>query len=256
MLKRIMNSERSYYECFSQVTNAGRVLRFRDDNLPEMYDHNFSFVKGTPAPALLSEIVQEELSLRASEGADFCNIKTSLPPEALNGLSLKAEADISQNGYYVFDIGALARFNEIPELIVRRTADSSMLEDVLFCDLKHDEKKLGLDFCKKRCFRRGEVYINDGGLDSYVCYRHGQPVGNCDLLITGNTAKIEDFAVIPECQRKGYGTTMLKRLIVSALEGGCDLIYLVTDEEDTAKDMYLKLGFRQVGICSDIFFKY
>lgn len=255
MFKRIFKSEMSYFKCFSQVTKAAGILRFRDYKLPEMYDHNFSFVEGNPSPSLLAEIVQAEREQRASEGADFCNIKTTFPPEALTGLSLPAGADISQNGFYVFDLDSLAGFKEIDGLTVRRIEDASMLEDVLFCDLKHDEKKLGREFCEKRCYRRGEVYLCDGALDSYVCYHHGQPVGNCDLLITENTAKIEDFAVIPECQRRGYGTTILKRLIVTARERGCDLIYLVADEEDTAKNMYLKLGFRRVCVCCDLFFK-
>ena len=51
------------------------------------------------------------------------------------------------------------------------------------------------------------------------------------------------------------GTAILKSMIETAIQQNCQLIYLVTDEEDTAKDMYQKLGFHKIAQRTDYFFK-
>lgn len=130
-----------------------------------------------------------------------------------------------------------------------------MVDDILFCDLQHDEEKLGNDFCTRRCYRRGKVYISDKGVNSYVCYHNGDIIGNCDLFIYNGVAKIEDFAVIPTYQHKGYGTTILKELIDIAIKENSHTIYLVTDEDDTPKEMYQKIGFNKIGERTDLFFE-
>lgn len=75
------------------------------------------------------------------------------------------------------------------------------------------------------------------------------------MFIDNGVAKIEDFAVIPTYQRKGYGTTILKSIIEIAIKENSHTIYLVTDEDDTAKEMYEKIGFSKIGERSDLFFK-
>ena len=57
---------------------------------------------------------------------------------------------------------------------------------------------------------------------------------------------IEDFDVIPEVQRKGYGTALLRYMSELAFRGRVETVLLVTDMDDTAKDMYIKLGFTYV----------
>jgi len=130
-----------------------------------------------------------------------------------------------------------------------------MIDDILFSDLQFDEKTLGEDFCTRRCYRRGKVYVSDNGVNCYACYLNGNIVGNCDLFINNGVAKIEDFSVIPKYQRKGYGTTILKHLIDIAIKENCHTIYLVTDEDGTAKEMYEKIGFHKIGERRDLFFK-
>jgi len=48
---------------------------------------------------------------------------------------------------------------------------------------------------------------------------------------------------------------ILKAIIEMAQKNGVSAIYLVTDEEDTVKEMYRKCGFRKIGEKTDLFFK-
>ena len=66
-------------------------------------------------------------------------------------------------------------------------------------------------------------------------------------------AKIEDFSVNPNYQRRGIGTTLLKALVEIAQEQGINAVYLNADEDDTAKEMYTKLGFKKIGEVYSLF---
>lgn len=130
-----------------------------------------------------------------------------------------------------------------------------MVDDILYSDLQHDEFTIGKDFCTRRAYRRGKVYTSNTGVNAYVCYEGQDVIGNCDLFIYDGVAKIEDFSVIPKYQRKGYGTSILKHLIDIALNENCHTVYLVTDEDDTPKEMYKKLGFNKVAERTDLMFR-
>ena len=76
------------------------------------------------------------------------------------------------------------------------------------------------------------------------------------MFINNSIAKIEDFAVSPRHQRKGYGTTILKSLIEIALDKNVTIMYLETDEDGTAKEMYKKCGLFKVNDFTDLLFKF
>lgn len=47
-------------------------------------------------------------------------------------------------------------------------------------------------------------------VETYICYYDEIPVGSCQLFLYDGIAKIEDFTVSQEYQRRGIGTTILK----------------------------------------------
>ena len=119
--------------------------------------------------------------------------------------------------------------------------------EILLLELEQDEVEPGNAFYSKRAARRALAYLSEGGVDSYLCYVGKQAVGRCDLFISGALAKIEDFMVLPRRQRRGCGTALLSAVMEAAAAGGAREAYLVTDEDDTPKEMYLKYGFRKAG---------
>ena len=253
--EKIIECELQYTKCFSMCYENQNIVRFRDNQLKDMYYHNYTFIKKPMDEISLNQIIQDEIALRLSEKSNYCNILLNSVINSSLMSILKYKPEISQNGYYSFDISHFPRLNELSGCIIKKVENQEMIDDILFSDLQHDEKSLGKDFCTRRCYRRGKVYISDKGVNSYVCYHDGDVVGNCDLFIYNGVAKIEDFSVIPKYQRKRYGTTILKSLIDIAIKENCKTIYLVTDEDDTAKEMYLKVGFNKIGERTDLFLK-
>jgi len=251
----IVTCEIEYSKCFSTLYEDENIIRFRDEMIKDMYSHNYTFFKRPYKELKLRSLIEEEIAIRKAEQSDYLNIVTHSRVNYAALTYIKYESQMSINGFYQFDLKQVDRLKTIDSIIVKRIDDVDRVEDILHCDLDADETKLGKDFCIRRCYRRGQVYITDHGVDAYVAYQEGQIVGRCDLFIHNGVAKIEDFGVVERHMRKGYGTTILKAMIEKALQSNCHTVYLVTDEADTAKEMYLKLGFSKVGESTGIFFK-
>lgn len=250
----IRTCEEAYVKCFSKSYEYKGLTRFRDEHLKDMYYHNYTFIKKELSKSELQKIIEEEIRIRQSEKGTYCNVLIDDLVDSTYFTELTYNSELSISGYYSYDITRLSELNERSDCQIKQVTTDDMVQDILFCDLKHDEETHGKDFCTRRCYRRGKVYLTNEGVNAYVCYYRGKPVGVCDLFIYNGIAKIEDFAVLPEWQRKGFGTTILKKLINIALNENVKIIYLVTDEDETAKDMYLKLGFSKVGYRTDAFF--
>ena len=253
--KKILECEIEYSKCFSKTYEDEEIIRFSDEQLKDMYYHNFLYVKDAMNDVALKGIIEKEISSRRSEESTYCNILLSTVVSSSLLSLLEDNPEISMNGYYSFDSSQVSRLNALSGCEIKKVFSKEMVDDVLFCDLQYDEVNLGKDFCTRRCYRRGKVYISDYGVDSYVCYHNGKIIGTCNLFIHNGVAEIEDFVVIPTYQCRGYGTTILKELINIALQEKVHTIYLVADEEDTPKEMYIKLGFSKIGERTDLLFK-
>jgi len=252
---KVIECEVEYTKCFSEFYENENIIRFSDNQLKDMYCHNFTHIKKAMSDLQLKELIEDEISLKQTQGSYFCKITLDSVVSSSLLSTFKYKPEISVNGYYSFDISRFSSLNALSGCIVKKVDSEEMVDDLLFCDLQHDEKTLGKDFCTRRCYRRGKVYISDKGANSYLCYHKDHIMGNCDLFMYKGVAKIEDFGVIPTHQRKGYGTTILKSLIDTAIKEKSHTIYLVADEDDTAKDMYNKIGFYKIGERTELFFE-
>ncbi len=252
--KTVIECELAYTKCFSKILQNENVVRFRDDELLGMYYHNYSYIERVLSAAELSSTIEAEIAVRQSQESDFCNLLLNFEPESDPLSMLPYKSDLSRNGFYAFDISKVTALQTVSGCTVKKVINQEMVDDILFCDLQHDEANLGKDFCTRRCYRRAQVYLTERGVNSYACYYNGEIVGNCDLFLHEGVAKIEDFGVNPTHQRKGFGTTILRAMIETALKDNAHTIYLVTDEDDTAKEMYQKIGFSKIGERTDLFF--
>lgn len=252
-MDKIIACELAYLKCFSRIfENDAHIIRFRDEQLPDMYDHNVSILKHQLNTFDFSKLIEKEITISLKEQRDFCNIKYYFAQEI--PVMMKYHPEIICYGIYKFQSNA-STLKTVEKALIKQVTTKSMLDEVLEVDLATEDED-SRDFCIRRWRRRGVVYVTNPNLSSFICYYEGQAVGRCDLFMDHGIAKIEDFAVMPSEQRKGYGTTMIKSLIDYAIEYACHTFYLVTDESDTAKEMYKKIGFKKIGECTSLFFKF
>jgi spore maturation protein CgeE len=254
IINKLIDCELAYARCFSDCCEYQDILRFRDSLLPDMYDHNFTYVKNCMNDHKTFELITQEISLRMAEHQTFCKLLFGFPKE----LSLKPmftnPPSVSRLGIYVLNKTSYLDLKGNNRCNILRIDNPETLKDKMDYDLLLDGGRLGEDFCRRRSAANKRVYLKDGSVDGYICYHNGVPVGTCDLYLHNGIAKIEDFTVLPQEQRKRYGTSILKHLIGQACDKKAQIIYLVTDENDTAKDMYRKFGFEKIYEMTDVLF--
>jgi spore maturation protein CgeE len=256
LLEKIQSCEETYKKCFSRNYETDVVVRYRDDNLKDMYNHNFTYIKKALPSNRLKELIEEETAINKGENKDFLRLTMDEMPGVDFLEESAGKLSLEHYGFYSYSLMKSPDWNVLKGYEIKIVQSSSMVEDLVTMDVTVDSERCGEDFCCRRARRKGKVYLSDETLYSYVCYNSGLPVGKCDLYLHEGTAKIEDFEVLPDYQRRGVGTTVLKYLIDQALNGGANTIYLVADEDDTPKEMYLKLGFDKVGETFALFRKF
>ena len=252
ILDMIIKCETEYLKCFCKVDRYQDFIRFQDDYMPDYWSHNYTWVNKVKDDKAFIHLIESEITHSKNRGKDFCLIRCHFP---LNNPALKQlpiEPDISTSIYLVLnDFSGLSNLNKIKDSRVDKVDKIEMLEDIISLDEAFGDSR---DFCTRRVYRRKDIYLSSGGVDSYVCYHNNIAVGNCDLFIHGNMAKIEDFAVSPNHQRKGFGKAMMRVLLEIAKALSVTKVYLETDKDDTAKDMFQKCGFHKVNEFTDLTF--
>lgn len=83
-----------------------------------------------------------------------------------------------------------------------------------------------------RCF----AVLVDGEVASYA-----------DLYQDGAVAQIEDVATSEEHQRHGYASAVVTKAVEEARAAGAQLIFVVTDADGRAQELYARLGFVAIG---------
>ena len=230
----------AFTACFSQTDADETLTRYRDDRIQDMYDHNLSILHGEIGDAALAGLITAEMSLCKSEGKDYCQVRHDGDgAPVINGFI----PEVSHYGLYhrACDVPLAAAGNTGCEIV--RAETMRHIDGRCSVELAGYADAYGADFCRRKNARNAEVYLAPGGVDTYVCYTGGRAVGKADLFLHGSVAMIEDFDMIVDCQRKGYGTAILRALMEAAAAHGAKTALLVADMGDTAKEMYEKLGF-------------
>ena len=255
LLEKIYHTEIEYVKLFSQSYESDHIIRFCDESIPDMYTHNFVLIKNDYGIDKTKEIILTELAERKKEGCNFLRVEFNFPLEnkLLNKLPIKPQ--IQKYDYMYIDPHEAGELIGNQVGIVRKATSQAVLNDGIEVDILANEPIMGKDFATRRIHRKSEVYRRSNmNLNLYVCYYKETPIGNCEFMLNNGIVKIEDFDILKKYQRMGFGTSVIKHLLNEAKQKEVDTVYLVTDNEDTAKQMYTKCGFKKAGEKIELFF--
>ena len=245
---RLVKCEIEYIKNFCTAEVNQKIIKFCDDDIMhDMHATNYTWIKNADNDDDLIRLIEAEIEHSKRLNKDFCMIACHVPLNifALNMLSVSPS--ISTSGYYVFDCNhEIPKIPKNDDVKIIRASSPEMIDDILTLDIEHEGENPDIDFCKRRLTRRKDIYLSDKGVDTYLCYYKSNAVGNCDLFISNGVAKIEEFAVSPSNQGKGFGAALLCEMMEIAVNNNVKLIYLGADENDTVKNMYQKFGFTKV----------
>ena len=93
-----------------------------------------------------------------------------------------------------------------------------------------------------------DVTSNDSNVYVAVLESDGEKAGYAEMRTVAGEAQIYNIVIDKPFRGRGLGEMMLRHLIGRARESGCSLITLeVRGSNETAMELYSKLGFREVG---------
>ncbi|MBP3950898.1 GNAT family N-acetyltransferase [Bacillus suaedae] len=252
LLNRFLEMEREYVRLFSEVTEGEGAISYADAKLPEMYCHNFTLYHSEQG---LVDWICNELSKAKTKTRGFLQVETPyfISNELIDCLPFKPQ--ITRFDLMYIETKRFGERKGNPATIIRSAEDRSVLEDGIKVDIAANEQGMGLDFAKRRIGRKTDIY-NDVNkqMNLFVCYLNEKPIGNIEYMTSKGIVKLEDFDILNEYQRQGYGTAVLQYLLRKAFHENIELAYLVADSEDTAKDMYKKNGFIKIGEKTQLLF--
>jgi spore maturation protein CgeE len=256
MFSKFSSTEIVYIKKFTENHEDNNIIRFCDNKLPDMYMHNFTLIKNSVGKDEFRKIILKELEKRKDEKSNFLRIEFnfSIGDDFISNLPVVPE--VTKYDYMYIQSNMSEHLNAREECIIKKAVSEKVLKEGIEVDILANESDMGTEFARKRIYRKSEVYKQlDSNLDLYVCYYKGIPIGNCEFMLNNDIAKIEDFDILKNYQRKGFGTSVIKHLLEEAKEHCVEFVYLITDSDDTAKEMYKKCGLKKIGEKTELFFE-
>lgn len=161
--------------------------------------------------------------------------------------SFRNKPEITTYKYYYILANEYDKLRSNKECLVKRMETKDDIEESLGFNIRANAKDMGKNFIERRFQRRLKVYKLSDKVDNYICYHKGRCIGHSDLFMNSEIAKIEDFHVEQCYQHKVFGTSILKYLIKKTSILGGKMSYVLTDTDYTAKEMYKKCYFTNIG---------
>jgi len=254
LYERILENELKYIKCFSDYVEQQKFIKFIDHNLLDMYMHNFIFLKELMEKDELRSFIENKLGEMQKSNNEHLHIMMNYGVKWDEVKNLIQEPEITEYCFMAIEPKDFNKLKIKDDCIALKADTLEILNDGYKADVQANKVAMGEEFAIKRSKRKMEVYKDNPDLNLYVCYKGKEPVGKCELFIKDGIAKIEDFDIMEEYQKQGYGTSMLHKLLEESLNAGADIAYLITDNFDSAKDMYKKCGFSKCGVKTSILF--
>mgnify|MGYP001190130581 CR=1 FL=1 len=181
-------------------------------------------------------MIESEMEIIKKEKQPFLMIQFDFEVTDAFINQLDYDFEVVKYDYYGIETIDYSKMKSRNAKIVK-ALDQNTMKDGVIVDIEANTPHMGLDFAIRRILRKKEAYEDESShLDLYVVYEDDRPIGNCEYFLNQDIVKIEEFDIIESHQRKGYGSSVLKRLLKQALDDGIEFAYLITESADTAKE--------------------
>lgn len=233
LIKRVFKSENNFIYLFSKSIDYGSFIRYFDDELKDMYDHNFSLLKED-----INENIYQDI-LNIKKNREEKHIKISLEKEEKYFIEKGFESEVNltlvKEDYLNFNIPSLDFVT-----YKRYRQNKEIIKDVIKLEKEYYGKEYGEDFCERRWLRYAKkVDEGDNGLDIWVVYDKDIPIAFAYSFYSEDVVAMDGLLVINEYRHRYVASNLIKTI---GAHYDCP-IYLHADKSDTPKEMYRKLGF-------------
>lgn len=236
---------------FDDIYTLGEIVTendlYRHFHYPEMltrYDSNFIEFKNLPS---LTEFKEAENYLRdfhmknGQKHVKFYFPANEKPSKELIGYVTNNEYEIGFLELYAIQPKHFPSVRIHPDIEIQVVTEKS-LETLLNLKYQHD-LQFGSEFAKQK----SELIIRqfkDPNILQILAFYKGAPAGYVDVIVSKETAEIDNLTVDEKFQRKGIGSRLQKFVMESFPD---KMVILVADGEDTPREMYQKQNYQYLG---------
>lgn len=233
-LKDILKIERDYIKEFSTEEDFNDFAIYTDEYLKDKYFHNYYLIKKYNA-SLISELAKREDRL------PIFRIEGDIIPSHFDFLD---NIDVSHLCYYAASIDSVNVSKKNYCKVVKYSKEyAKKLQEFIY----QDDLIFGESYSRRNAMRTLNVLNSSDSYTYYMILEDNEIIGILEVFIDCNFAKLDDFCIRDDMQKKGYGSTLLFNVLNDLKQKGIDEVYLVADYNDSPKDMYEKMNFTKKG---------
>lgn len=229
---QILRNERAYLCLTSRATVLREgLVRYDDDLLRDMYDHNFFAAAGEVTEADYRQM----LAYKQARGDRHLKISCDAPSPYLSATDLEAGTLLTM----------LKQDLSYPEkcalpLTFRHLKAQDIRQDLIAMEVKHYADSYGMGFTLRKCDRIYGMAAEQGnGLDFFAAYLGEEMAASCSVFLSDGVAGLDDLLTDADHRHRGIATALMAHVHRHC---GCPL-FLHADAEDTPKDMYSAMGY-------------
>jgi len=209
---------------------------------PHVYMLNFMRVVGAPADLDIDELIASADDLHGNAGHDHRDV---IVDDAQLGAALAPEFRARGWDVSTLVIMAYRGGRNVPatDLDIRELT-SEELHSIRARSLAArplDPEKI------RQLITRDDLLARAVGARFFGAVVGGQTVCSADLYSDGRTAQIESVLTLEEFRRRGLGRAVVAEAVRAALSSGHDFVFLIADDEDWPKNLYVRMGFEPLG---------
>jgi len=212
-----------------------------DDRYAASYEHNQVYVTGpVPAGALLAET---ERALRGRRHRQITVLNDALGRSLAPALHA---AGYEQEQLVVMTLagapsGAAAagvQVERVPLERLREAVEQSWAQQYPAMS----------EMARRQLFERRSATAAACELSSHAVRAEGAVVSWCHLYRVDGEAQVESVNTLVGWRGRGFARAVVLDATAAALEGGCDLVFLVALRDDWPRHFYARLGFVPAGV--------
>ncbi|QQZ07707.1 GNAT family N-acetyltransferase [Heyndrickxia vini] len=236
---------------FNHIYTLGNIVFeneiYKHYHYPEMlvrYDSNFLAFKKMPS---IDEFKAAFTYLRnyhmkhGQSHVKFTFPENQKPPEGFLEYLNDNDFLYGYNELYEIQPDQFPRLKDNPDININPVTAEN-LDAFLTLQYTFDEE-YGEEFAKQKVALHNRNF-KDEQIMQVLAYYRGLPAGSVDIIISEDTAEIDQLSVLDTMQRKGIGGRLQKFVMDHFPQ---KTIILVADGNDTPREMYQKQNYQYVG---------
>ncbi len=216
MINELRAVEDSYMELFCQKKAVQDISYFSNQIVPELYDHNFILLENIRNETETIEFIREQL--KALMQSDKEHLKIVIHPgikaskgfyDAMNDLGF----DVDDLYYMTAGEQSTGDWHGDDSCRIKKAVTSEEITTWVDYAITYAAQRMPLELSIKKANQKRKLY-EKGLMDFYICYDEETPIGFCDWYEKDQIVKLEEVTILNEYQGKGFGTNMLKKLLL------------------------------------------